>query len=352
MPTKAFGWGVENAQDTPHAIHFERRDLRDNDVAIAISHCGICHSDLHFAHDDWGMSHYPMIPGHEIVGTVTDVGPAVTKYAKGDRVAIGCLVDSCQKCEFCHGDQEQFCVEGSTFTYGVPDRYGELTQGGYSDHIVCREEFVCKVPDGMDMAHAAPLLCAGITTYSPLKRWGVKQGDRVAVAGLGGLGHMAVKLAVAMGAEVTVLTTSPGKAEAAKAVGASDVLISTDPAAMEAAMGRFHFIIDTIPVTHEVDPYATLLRPNGSMVIVGALEPLPSFSGFNLIFGNRVIAGSAIGGIAETQEMLDFCAEHGILPEIEVITGDRIPEAWETLAKGDMPHRYVIDVAASDKVAQ
>lgn len=352
MPSKAFGWGVENAQDTPHAIQFERRDLRDNDVAIEISHCGICHSDLHFAHDDWGMSHYPMIPGHEIVGTVTDIGPAVTKYAKGDRVAIGCLVDSCQQCEFCHGDQEQFCVEGSTFTYGVPDRYGELTQGGYSDRIVCREEFVCKVPDGMDMAHAAPLLCAGITTYSPLRRWGVKKGDRVAVAGLGGLGHMAVKLAVAMGAEVTVLTTSPEKAEAAKAVGASDVLISTDPAAMEAAMGRFHFIIDTIPVAHEIDPYATLLRPNGSMVIVGALEPLPSFSGFNLIFGNRVIAGSAIGGIAETQEMLDFCAEHDILPEIEVITGDQIPKAWETLAKGDMPHRYVIDVAASDKVAQ
>ena len=351
MPTKAHGWGVENATDTPHALTFERRDLRDNDVAIKISHCGICHSDLHFAHDDWGMSHYPMVPGHEIVGIVTDVGPSVTRYKQGDRVAIGCLVDSCQQCEFCEGDQEQFCIEGATFTYGVPDRYGELTQGGYSDHIVCREEFVCKVPDGMDMAHAAPLLCAGITTYSPLRRWGVKAGDRVAVAGLGGLGHMAVKLAVAMGAEVTVLTTSPEKAEAAKAVGASDVLISTDPAAMEAAKGRFHFIIDTIPVGHEVDPYAMLLRPNGSMVIVGALEPLPSFSGFNLIFGNRAIAGSAIGGLAETQEMLDFCAEHGILPEIEVITGDQIPGAWDTLAKGDMPHRYVIDVAASTTVA-
>lgn len=347
MPTKTVGWGVESAQDTPHRMTFERRDLRDNDVAIKISHCGICHSDLHFAHDDWGMSHYPMIPGHEIVGTVTAVGPAVTKYKVGDRAAIGCMVDSCQQCEFCEGDEEQFCVEGATFTYGIPGRDGEITQGGYSDHIVTREEFVCKVPDGMDMAHAAPLLCAGITTYSPLKRWGVKAGDRVAVAGLGGLGHMAVKLAVAMGADVTVLTTSPEKAAAARKMGASDVLVSTDAAAMEAAAGRFHFLLDTIPVGHEIDPYVGLLRPNGSMVVVGALEPLPGFSGANLIFGNRAIAGSAIGGIAETQEMLDFCAAHDILPDIELIKGDDIPKAWDTLSKGDIAHRFVIDVAGS-----
>ena len=344
MPTKAIGWGVENSTDAPHPIRFERRDLRPDDVAIKISHCGICHSDLHFAHDDWGMSSYPMIPGHEIVGTVTDVGTAVGRFAEGDRVAVGCLVDSCQKCEFCTAGQEQFCAEMPTFTYGVPDRHGELTQGGYSDHIVVRQEFVCTVPHGMDMAHAAPLLCAGITTYSPLKRWGVKEGDRVAVAGLGGLGHMAVKLAAAMGAEVTVLTTSPEKADAARAAGAADVLVSTDEAAMNEAVGRFHLIVDTIPVAHDIQTYAEQLRPNGTMVIVGALEPLPGFSGLNLIFGNRAIAGSAIGGLAETQEMLDFCAEHGILPEIEVIGADEIPAAWKTLEKGDIPHRFVIDI--------
>ncbi|MCM8556222.1 NAD(P)-dependent alcohol dehydrogenase [Sphingomicrobium sediminis] len=347
MPSKAHGWGVENAEDTIHALQFERRDPRANDVTVEISHCGICHSDLHFAHNDWGMSHYPMVPGHEIVGTVTAVGPDVQNFKVGDRVGVGCMVDSCQKCEFCKGNQEQFCVEGATFTYGVPDRHGELTQGGYSDHVLVREEFVCKIPDGMEMSKAAPLLCAGITTYSPLKRWGVKPGTKVAVAGLGGLGHMAVKIAAAMGGEVTVLTTSPEKAEAAKKVGASHVLVSTDEAAMGAATASFDLIVDTIPVTHPIDPYAALLRPNGTLVIVGALEPLPGVSGFNLIFGNRAVAGSAIGGVAETQEMLDFCAEHGIEPEIELIKGEQIPDAWETLTKGDIPHRFVIDVENS-----
>ncbi|WP_265571408.1 NAD(P)-dependent alcohol dehydrogenase [Sphingomicrobium nitratireducens] len=347
MPTQTVGWGVENAQDTPHQMTFERRDLRDNDVAIAISHCGICHSDLHFAHDDWGMSHYPMIPGHEIVGTVTAVGPAVTHYKVGDRAAIGCMVDSCQQCEFCNESLEQFCVEGSTFTYGIPDRNGELTQGGYSTDIVCREEFVCRVPDSIDMAHAAPLLCAGITTYSPLRRFNAGPGMRVAVVGMGGLGDMAVKLAAAMGAEVTVVTTSPEKTDAAKKAGASDVLVSKDPAAMEAAAGRFHLILDTVPVGHDIDPYVALLRPFGTHVIVGAPEPLPGTNAGTLIFGNRSVAGTLIGGIAETQEMLDFCAQHGIVPDIEVITGDEISRAWDTLKKGDIAHRFVIDVANS-----
>jgi len=346
MPTKAKGWGVESATDTPHAINFERRDLRDNDVAIKISHCGICHSDLHFAHNDWGMGTYPMIPGHEIVGTVTDVGPSVTRFKKGDRAAIGCMVDSCQKCEFCKGGTEQFCVEGSSFTYGLPDRHGELSQGGYSDHIVCREEFVCTVPDSLDMAEAAPLLCAGITTYSPLRRWGAGPGKKVAVVGMGGLGNMAVKLAKAMGSDVTVITTSPDKADAARAAGASDVLVSKDEAAMQEAAGRFHLILDTIPVGHDIDPYIGLLRPYGTHVLVGAPEPAPSLAGGTLIFGNRAVAGTLIGGIAETQEMLDFCAEHGIVPDIELIRAEQIPGAWETLAKGDMPHRYVIDVEA------
>ncbi|MGI8705027.1 MAG: NAD(P)-dependent alcohol dehydrogenase [Sphingomicrobium sp.] len=331
-------------------MEIERRDLRPEDVAIEISHCGICHTDLHFAHDDWGMSQYPMVPGHEIVGTVTAVGSGVTRYKAGDRVGVGCLVDSCGRCEFCESGHEQFCLEMPTFTYSAPDRQsGEITQGGYSDRIVVREEFVCSIPDGMDMAHAAPLLCAGITTYSPLKRWGVKKGDKVAVAGLGGLGHMTVKLARAMGAEVTVLTTSPEKAEAARKNGASEVIVSTDPEAMQKAVGRFNLVVDTIPVTHDIQPYINLLRPNGTMVVLGALAPLPGIDGFNLIFGNRAVAGSIIGGLPETQEMLDFCAKNGIVPEIEVIPAQQINNAWETLAKGDVAHRYVIDIESLER---
>ncbi|WP_271077140.1 NAD(P)-dependent alcohol dehydrogenase [Aurantiacibacter sp. MUD61] len=347
MPTTANGWGVESPTDAIHQITCERRDLKPEDVRITISHCGICHSDLHFAHDDWGMSHYPMIPGHEIVGVVEEVGSAVSSFAKGDRVAVGCMVDSCQNCEFCDGGEEQFCVEGSTFTYGVPDRHGGISQGGYSDHIVVRQEFVCRVPDALDMAHAAPLLCAGITTYSPLKRWGVKEGQKVAVIGMGGLGNMAVKLAKALGAEVTVISRSNDKEAAAKAAGASELLVSTDEEAMGAAAGRFHLILDTIPVGHSVDSYTPLLRPYGTLVLVGAPEPIPEVSGGTLIFGNRAVAGTMIGGVNETQEMLDFCAEHGVTPDIEVIKGSEIAKAWDTLAAGDMPHRYVIDIASS-----
>ena len=345
MATTASAWGTTGPDQPLGPLSIERRDLRPEDVAIEISHCGICHTDLHFAHDDWGMSQYPMVPGHEIVGTVTAVGSGVTKYKPGDRVGVGCLVDSCQKCEHCRDGHEQFCVEMPTFTYSAPDRQsGEITQGGYSDSIVVREEFVCRIPDGLDMAHAAPLLCAGITTYSPLKRFGVGPGDKVAVAGLGGLGHMAVKLAKAMGAEVTVLTTSPEKAGAARDIGADDVLISTDAEAMASAAARFRLVVDTVPVSHELQPYVDLLRPNGSLVILGALEPLPGVSGFALIFGNRAVAGSAIGGLPETQEMLDFCAEHDVLPVIEIIPIERVNEAWAHLQKGDIPHRYVIDM--------
>lgn len=328
MSTSTKAWGVTNDHSPVEPMTIERRDLRPNDVAIAVSHCGICHSDLHFAHNDWGMSIYPMVPGHEIVGTVTAIGPNVTKYAVGDRVAVGCMVDSCQKCEPCTTGDEHFCVEMPTFTYSAPDRVtGEPTQGGYSQDIVVRDDFVCKVPDGLDMAKAAPLLCAGITTYSPLRQWGVKAGDKVAVAGLGGLGHMAVKLATAMGADVTVLTTSPGKADAARAIGAKDVLISKDADAMAAATGRFSLIIDTIPVEHDVQPYLALLRPRGQLVIVGQIGPLGDLSTFGIVFGNKALAGSQIGSIKETQEMLDFCAEHGVVPEIEVIAPDEINKA-------------------------
>lgn len=288
-----------------------------------------------------------MVPGHEIVGTVTGVGSDVTKYHVGDRVAVGCLVDSDLTCEECRAGCEQFCVAGPTFTYSGRDRQsGELTQGGYSDHVVVREEFVCRIPDGLDMARAAPLLCAGITTYSPLKRFGVGRGQEVAVVGLGGLGHMGVKLGAAMGAHVTMVTTSPEKGEDARKLGADDVLVSTDGQAMEAAAGRFHFVLDTIPVTHDVQPYVNLLRPHGALVLVGALEPLPGVNGFNLIFGNRIIAGSAIGGLRETQEMLDFCADRNVMPEIEIIRADEINKAWDRLKKGDVRYRFVIDMSS------
>lgn len=347
MVTKAKAWGVTSADSPVAPMDIDRRELRPEDVAINISHCGICHTDLHFAHDDWGMSQYPMVPGHEIVGTVSAVGSAVTRYKPGDRVGVGCLVDSCRKCEFCQSGHEQFCAEMPTFTYSAPDRQsGEITQGGYSDHIVVREEFVCRIPDEIDFAHAAPLLCAGITTYAPLKRWGVKSGDKVAVAGLGGLGHMTVKLAKAMGADVTVLTTSPEKAAAARSNGASEVIMSTDGEAMQAANGRFSLVVDTIPVSHDIQPYIDLLRPNGTLIVLGALSPLPGINGFNLIFGNRAVAGSIIGGLPETQEMLHFCAKHGIVPDIELIRAEQINEAWDALSKGDVAHRYVIDVGS------
>jgi uncharacterized zinc-type alcohol dehydrogenase-like protein len=343
--TTARAYGVTSATSPVGPLTIERRALRPEDVAIRISHCGICHTDLHFAHDDWGMSQYPMVPGHEVAGTVIAVGSGVTRYKPGDRVGVGCLVDSCQRCEFCKSGHEQFCVEMPTFTYSAPDRQsGEITYGGYSDSIVVREEFVCRIPDSIDMAHAAPLLCAGITTYSPLKRWGVKPGDKVAVAGLGGLGHMTVRIAKSMGAEVTVHTTSPEKAESARKNGASHVIVSSDSGAMQAAAARFSLLIDTIPVGHEIQPYVELLRPNGTLVILGALEPLPGVNGFTLVFGNRAVAGSAIGGLPETQEMLDFCAANSILPEIEVIAAEQINDAWDTLRKGDVAHRFVIDM--------
>ncbi len=350
MPTIAKAWGTAGPNESLKPMEVERRDLRPEDVAIRISHCGICHSDLHFAHDDWGMSQYPMVPGHEIVGAVTAVGSSVQRYKPGDRVGVGCLVDSCRKCEHCETGHEQFCAEMPTFTYSAPDRQsGEITKGGYSDHIVVREEFVCRIPDSLDMAHAAPLLCAGITTYSPLRRWGVKPGDKIAVAGLGGLGHMTVKLATAMGADVTVLTTSPEKADAARSNGAKNVILSTSEESMTGAAGRFHMVVDTIPVAHNIQPFVDLLRPNGTLVVLGALAPLPGIDGFKLIFGNRAVAGSIIGGLPETQEMLDFCAANDIVPEIEIIPAEQINDAWKALERGDIPHRFVIDMASLEQ---
>ena len=344
-PTTAKAWGVDSAGAEARPLTIERRALRPEDVAIRISHCGICHSDLHMARNDWGMSQYPMVPGHEIVGTVTAVGGGVTRHKVGDRVAVGCLVDSDRTCDQCQAGHEQFCATGATLTYSGIDRQdGTLTQGGYSQHVVVREEFVCRLPDSLDVAKAAPLLCAGITTYSPLRKYGVRAGQKVAVAGLGGLGHMGVKFAVAMGAHVTMITTSPEKGEDARQLGAHDVLLSRDAEAMASAANRFDFILNTIPVSHDVGPYLNLLKPNGTMVVVGAIDTLPGLHGGQLVMRNRTIAGSLIGGLPETQEMLDFCAEHGIHPETETIRIDQVNEAWERMEKGDVRYRFVIDM--------
>jgi uncharacterized zinc-type alcohol dehydrogenase-like protein len=305
-------------------FEFTRRGLREDDVLIDISHCGICHSDLHQARNDWGGTHYPIVPGHEIVGHVAAVGDGVKKYQAGDRVAIGCMVDSCLECKHCE--------QGLSRTYG-----------GYSDKIVCREEFVLSVPDGLDMARTAPLLCAGITTYSPLRNWKVGPGSKVAVAGLGGLGHMGVKIAAAMGAEVTVLTRSESKRADAEALGAADVLLTTDRDAMKAATGRFDLVLDTIPVRHELPPYLHLLRVDGALVLVGMIEMMPEMHS-GLLLGRKIVTGSGIGGIAETQEMLDFCANKNILSDIELIRIQDVNMAYERMEESDVKYRFVIDM--------
>jgi uncharacterized zinc-type alcohol dehydrogenase-like protein len=345
MPTQAHGWGTDAADQPLKPMTFERRDLRPDDVAIRISHAGICHSDLHTCRNDWVNSHYPVVPGHEIVGTVTAVGPDVTRHQVGDTVAVGCMVDSCMECQQCKEGWEIFCDQGCVFTYNGTDKHdGTLTKGGYSDHIVVRDHFVCKVPEGMDPARVAPLLCAGITTYSPLRQYGIGKGSKVAVVGLGGLGHVGVKLAAAMGAHVTMITTTPSKGEDARALGAHDVIISTDAAQMAAAANRFDFILNTIPVGHDMQPYLGLLGRAGRMVLVGAIEPMPGFHGWSLISHNRAVGGSAIGGMPETQEMLEFCAEHRIYPDIETIAMDQVNEAYERLLKNDVRYRFVIDM--------
>jgi uncharacterized zinc-type alcohol dehydrogenase-like protein len=345
-PTMAKGWGTDAPDQPLRPMEFERRALRPDDVAIKITFAGICHSDLHTARNDWAGTQYPVIPGHEIVGRVTAVGADVTAHKVGDTVAVGCMVDSCMACDQCLDGWEVFCREGCTQTYNSPDRHtGEITKGGYTDHIVVRDHFVCKVPDGMDEAKVAPLLCAGITTYSPLRQYGVGPGTKMAVVGLGGLGHMGVKLGVALGAHVTIITTSPEKGEDARLLGAQDVILSTDAAQMEAAATRFDFILNTVPVPHEIDGYLALLGRSGRMVIVGALTQMPGFVGASLIWWNRAVGGSAIGGIPETQEMLDFCAANGIYPEVEMIAMSEVNDAYERLLRNDVRYRFVIDMA-------
>ena len=326
-----------------------RRATTDTDVQIEILFCGVCHSDLHTVRNDWAAfmpTVYPVVPGHEIVGRVTAVGSAVTRYQVGEMVGVGCLVDSDHTCPACQADMEQFCP-GSVFTYNAPDKHlGGVTYGGYSENIVVDERFVLRIPKNLDLAGVAPLLCAGITTYSPLRHWNVEAGQKVGVVGLGGLGHMGVKFARAFGAHVVVFTTSPAKAEDALRLGAHEVVDSRDPDAMAAHAGTFNFILDTVSAQHDLNAYLNLLTLDGNLTLVGAPnEPLPVAS-FALLFGRRSLSGSLIGGIAETQEMLDFCGEHGITADVEVIPIQQINETYERMLRSDVKPRFSIDLTS------
>lgn len=326
----------------------ERRTPRPDDVTLEILYCGVCHSDLHQARNDWGFSQYPLVPGHEIIGRVTAVGDNVTKFKPGDLVGIGCMVDSCRECHPCKQGLEQYCEEGNIQTYNGQDRFDhQPTYGGYSKAIIASEDFVLRIPQGLDLKGAAPLLCAGITTWSPLKRWKVGEGSKVAVIGLGGLGHMALKLANGLGADVTLFTRSPGKEEDARRLDAHHVIISTDPSHMAKVNNQFDLIIDTVPYTHDINPYLPTLTLDGTLVFVGLLGELqPYINTVPLIIGRRSVAGSCIGGIAETQEMLDFCAEKGIVSDVEMIQMQDINEAYERMLKSDVKYRFVIDMAS------
>ena len=317
-------------------------------MQIEVLFCGVCHSDLHQVRNEWKNTMptaYPCVPGHEIVGRVTAVGREVRRFKEGDLAAVGCLVDSCRSCAACQDGEEQFCEGPATFTYNSPDPHlGGVTYGGYSESLVVDEAFTLQVSPALDPAGAAPLLCAGITTYSPLRHWNVRAGQKVGVVGLGGLGHMGVKLANAFGARVVVFTTSPGKVEDAVRLGAHEVVISSDPAAMQKQGGSFDFLLDTVSAPHDLNAYLGLLKRNGTMTLVGAPEAPTPVGAFSLIFGRRRLAGSLIGGIRETQEMLDFCAEHGLASDVEVIPADRINEAYERVLASDVRYRFVIDI--------
>lgn len=343
---KTLGYAAYDDHSDLKPYEFNRRDLRTNDISIEILYCGVCHSDLHTAHNDWGWSYYPIVPGHEIVGRVIEVGKNVKKHKVNDIVGIGCMVDSCMDCDQCHNGEEQLCREGNTGTYLGADRHtSEPTQGGYSKNIVVREDFVLRMPKGLDISKAAPLLCAGITTYSPLRTWNVGPGSRVGVIGLGGLGHMAVKLASAMGAIVTVLSRNDTKYDDAMALGADHVLVTSSDDAMNKAANSFDLIINTVPVKHNLTPYLPLLDIDGTLVIVGQVGPMEEMNTVPMLIGRRRIAGSPIGGIKETQEMLDFCAKKNILPDVEMISMNEINKAYERMEKSDVRYRFVIDMA-------
>lgn len=345
--TQARAYGAQSPSSGLAPLSIERRQPRPDDVEIEILYCGICHTDLHFVHNDWGMTEYPIVPGHEIIGRVTSVGNEVTSFSVGDTVGVGCMVDSCRTCSACEDGLEQYCRNGMVVTYNGRDRHdGSLTFGGYSDSIVVSEHFVVRVPEKLDPAAAAPLLCAGITTYSPLRHYGVEPGHKVGVVGMGGLGHMGIKFARALGAEVTVFTRSQSKAEEARRQGAHQVVVSTADEQMSAMQGQLDFVLDTVPVQHDLNPYIATLTYDGIHIMVGLLEPVePPLNGGALVLERKVLAGSLIGGMPETQEVLDFCAEHDITCDIEMLDIRNINQAYERVAQGDVKYRFVIDMA-------
>lgn len=343
--TKAYAAQSETSGLAPFSI--DRRAPRSDDVSISIDYCGVCHTDIHFTQNDWGVSLYPVVPGHEIVGRVTAVGSDVANHKVGDVVGVGCMVDSCRTCAACESDLEQYCLEGMTSTYNAQDRHDQsVTFGGYSEKIEVSERFVVKIPDKLDVKSAAPLLCAGITTYSPLRHYGVKPGHKVGVIGMGGLGHMGVKFAKALGAEVTIFTRSESKMAEAKHQGADHVVISTDDEQMLSAAETFDFMLDTVPVQHDLNPYLNCLKFDGTHILVGLLEAIePPLQAGGLVFKRRILAGSLIGGMPETQEMLNFCAEHNINCDVEMLDIHNINDAYERIKKGDVKYRFVIDMA-------
>ena len=348
--TKVKAYGNYSPTEDLIPLEIKRRDIQATDVHIEILYCGVCHSDIHSSRNDWGSAKYPVVPGHEMVGKVIAVGKEVKKHKVGDTVGVGCMVDSCQDCNSCSEGLEQYCEKGSTMTYGGEDKFlGGHTFGGYSESIVVDEKFVLCIPSNLDISKVGPLLCAGITTWSPLRHWKVKKGDKVGVIGLGGLGHMGIKFAHTMGAHVVMITTSPEKGKDAQLLGADEILISKDSEAMKAHGNSFDFLLNTIPVGHDVDPYVRLLKRDATMVMVGAIEPLKHINSGLLVTKRKNIAGSLIGGIAETQEMLDFCGKHNVLPEVEMVNIQNINEAWERVVKGDVKYRFVIDMKSLSK---
>ncbi len=348
MTINVLGYAAPSANAPLAPYRFERREPRIDDVVIEILYCGICHSDLHQVRDDWGRGIYPMVPGHEIIGRVLSVGTGVNNFKPGDQVGVGCMVDSCRQCTSCNQGLEQYCEQGSTLTYNCLDRHDKMpTFGGYSQKIVVSDKFVLKIPDGLDLEKAAPLLCAGITTWSPLRQWHIGKDSHVAVIGLGGLGHMALKLAKGLGANVTLFSRSPGKEQDARRLGADEVVISTDRAQMANVNAKFDLILDTVPYAHDLNAYLLSLSLNGTLVVLGFLGALePSLNTVPLIMGRKSVAGSLIGGIAETQELLNFCGKHAINPDIELIKMQDINEAYERMLKSDVKYRFVIDMAS------
>jgi len=346
ITTTVKAYGAKASTEDLKPLEIQRRAVGTDDVKIDITYCGVCHSDIHTVRNDWKGSSYPVVPGHEIIGRVVEVGNGVNNYKIGDLVGVGCLVDSCQTCSSCEQDLEQFCENGATFTYNSADKHilGKETYGGYSTSVVVDEKFVLRIPENLDEAGAAPLLCAGVTTWSPLNHWKVKKGDKVGVIGLGGLGHMGVKFAHALGAHVVMITTSPEKGKDAKRLGAHEVLVSKDETEMKKHQASFDFILNTIPVGHEMNPYLSLLKIDATMVLVGAVAPLKPFHGGSLIMGRKRIAGSLIGGIKETQEMLDFCGEHNITSDVELINMQDINTAYDRVTTNDVKYRFVIDM--------